>query len=115
MENKLNMMNELHPRLNKIVDTLNDITNMDDMKAAKQGGRLIKQTLEAEARERQEDLDEELGQDLAVARSVRTTKVHHHHIHEHPAAGTISHLTSVVHSLKENVIDRKDKQPAVDQ
>jgi hypothetical protein len=31
LEGKLKMMNALHPKLGKIVDDLNDITNMEDM------------------------------------------------------------------------------------
>lgn len=42
LENKLHMMNNLHPRLGSIVEKLNDITNMDDMRAAREGGRKIK-------------------------------------------------------------------------
>ena len=45
LEKKLGMMNSIHPELKKIAQDLDDITNFDDMRAAKKGGELIKKTL----------------------------------------------------------------------
>ena len=50
LEDKLKMMHSLHPRLGRIVDELNDITNMDDLAAAKGAGKKIKRALKNQAR-----------------------------------------------------------------
>ena len=47
MEHKLDMMHNLHPELKDIQKDLDDITDFSDMKAAKQGGQVIKRALDA--------------------------------------------------------------------
>ena len=98
------MMNNLSPKIETIVGDLNDITNMDDMRAAKIGGHIIKQTLDAQAARRQMELDAEFGTysyhpGFVPVDTYHTTKtVHHHHpgfTHSH----TNTHTTHVVRPL----------------
>ena len=98
LEGKLKMMDNLHPKLATIVGELNDITNMDDMRAARAGGRLIKRTLDAQAARRQLDLDAEFGVVGAYPSVVPILHTSTHSVHHHFPGHTHTHTTHVIHS-----------------
>ena len=45
LEKKVGLMNELNPELKSLVKDINEVTNDEDMKAAKKGGEAIKKAL----------------------------------------------------------------------
>ena len=76
LEKKLGMMNSIHPELKQIASDLDDITNFDDMRAAKKGGELIKKTLQKRAKE-----DHEFEDEVVHVHHIHSVNhvVHHHH------------------------------------
>ena len=84
LEKKLGLMKDLHPELESINNELRDITSNVDMKAAKEGGRLIKKVLK-------------------VPEAVHHEVAHHHHHHHHHHYGVPA--THVVHHHHHGHID----------
>ena len=46
LEKKLDLMNDLHPKLEKLESDIESITDMDDMRLAKQGSKAIRTILD---------------------------------------------------------------------
>jgi hypothetical protein len=46
LEKKYDMMRELKPSLDSLVKDISEITSFDDMRAAKEGGKVIKKILD---------------------------------------------------------------------
>jgi hypothetical protein len=95
LEAKLGVMKNLHPELESINKELREITSNVDMKAAKEGGKLIKKVLEVPTKWMHKSVEHDLGHGHGVSHSTSHSHVHSHS-HSHSSSESESHVMGEV-------------------